>query len=152
MELPRQAPLPPDPDPVFDRYARRVTERLDVPVALVSLVDTEGQVFPGAEGLPEPWASERSTPLTHSFCQHVVTAGLPLVVENANDDGRVRENAAILDLGVIAYAGMPLRVGERVFGSLCAIDHKPRRWTPEELAQLTEIAASCADELAGRLS
>jgi GAF domain-containing protein len=134
--------------PVFDWFARTVARQLHVPVALVSLVDVAGQVFPGAFGLPEPWAGERATPLSHSFCQHVVTSGGPLVVPNANDDSLVADNLAIMDLGVIAYAGVPLRAGTGLtVGSVCAIDHRPRQWTDTELGDLAAIAAECSAEL-----
>jgi GAF domain-containing protein len=134
--------------PIFDRFARRVSEVLHVPVALVSLVDVGGQVFPGAVGLPQPWAAERWTPLSHSFCRHVVTSGDPLVVANANDDPLVSENLAIMELGVIAYAGVPLRSSTGpVVGSMCAIDHRPREWTELELSDLTTIAGECSAEL-----
>ena len=149
MELPPRAPLPAEAVPIFDRFARIVSERLVVPVALVSLVDVEGQVFPGAYGLPQPWDAERWTPLSHSFCQHVVTSGRPLVVANANDDPLVAANLAVMELGVIAYAGVPLRTGSGpVVGSMCAIDHRPRQWTDTELGNLTGIAAVCSEELA----
>ena len=148
MELPPRTPLPAEAVPIFDRFARIVSERLVVPVALVSLVDVDGQVFPGAYGLPQPWDAERWTPLSHSFCQHVVTSGRPLVVANAHDDPLVSENLAIMELGVIAYAGVPLRTGTGpIVGSMCAIDHAPRQWTGSELGLLTEIAAGCSDEL-----
>ncbi len=61
-----------DADPSMDRLARIVREALGVPVGLVSIVEPERQVFPGAAGLPEPWQTARETPLSHSFCQYVV--------------------------------------------------------------------------------
>ena len=39
--------------PSLDRYARMVRRALDVPVALVTIVEDDRQVFPGAVGLPE---------------------------------------------------------------------------------------------------
>lgn len=51
-----------------------VASVLAVPVALVSLVEADRQVFPGMVGLAEPWATSRQTPLSHSLCQHVVTS------------------------------------------------------------------------------
>ena len=66
-------------DPSFDRYARLVRHSLRVPVALVSIVEAERQVFPGAEGLPEAYERARQTPLSHSFCQYVVADSEPLV-------------------------------------------------------------------------
>jgi GAF domain-containing protein len=149
VDLPSTTPLPAEAVPIFDRFARTVSERLGVPVALVSLVDVDGQVFPGAFGLPQPWDNERWTPLSHSFCQHVVTSGEPLVVTNANDTPLVSDNLAIMELGVIAYAGVPLQTGDGpVIGSMCAIDHAPRIWTEAELKELTAIAAECSAAIA----
>ncbi|GAB2476166.1 GAF domain-containing SpoIIE family protein phosphatase [Jatrophihabitans fulvus] len=146
--LPEATPLPGAPDGAFDRFAALVREALQVPVALVSLVDRQGQVFPGAVGLPSPWNGIRRTPLSHSFCQYVVASDEPLVVRDARTDPRVAGNLAITEIGVVAYAGVPLRdIGDRVVGSLCAIDDNPRDWTPRELHLLTELAAACSAEL-----
>ncbi len=112
MELPPRTPLPAGAVPGLDELCLRTANRLGSPVALISLVDTEGQALPGAFGLAEPWMSERWTPLTHSFCQHVVTSGEPFVVANAHDDPLVKKNLAIMELGVIAYAGVPLVAGD----------------------------------------
>lgn len=125
------------PDEAFDRFARLVSDLLDVPVALVSLVSTDRQFFPGAVGLPDPWSERRQTPLSHSFCQHVVGIEAPMVLPDARLYPRVRDNLAIDDLGVVAYAGMPLTdLSGRVLGSLCAIDNKPRAWTAAQLRSL----------------
>jgi serine phosphatase RsbU (regulator of sigma subunit) len=140
-----------DVDTTFDRYARLVRRSLRTPVALVSLVEAERQVFPGAVGLPEPWQTERGTPLSHSFCQHVVADRAPLVVSDARQDERVRDNPAIRDLDVVAYAGWPLtdHTGD-VVGSLCAISDEPREWTDDDLEVLADLAAACSTELAER--
>ncbi|MCE3556444.1 SpoIIE family protein phosphatase [Pseudonocardia sp. RS11V-5] len=137
----------------MDALTERVRHRLDVPVALVSLVTPDQQMFPGMAGLPEPWAARRSTPLSHSFCQHVVATAAPLVVEDAREHPLVRTNLAVTELGVLAYAGMPLSdEAGNVLGSLCAIDSRPRRWTNEELALLEDLARTCSIELRLRLA
>jgi serine phosphatase RsbU (regulator of sigma subunit) len=140
-------------DPQMERYAERVREELHVPVAVVSLVQTDHQVFPGASGLPSPWAETRTSPLTHSFSQHVAETGRPLIVTDAREDPLVRDNLAVSDLGVMAYAGIPLTDDRgNVLGSLCAIDTSPRAWSEEELRLLTDLAADCRNELRLRLS
>ncbi|MET1072966.1 MAG: SpoIIE family protein phosphatase, partial [Umezawaea sp.] len=140
-------------DSVMERFVAMVRVQLRVPVALVSLVEPDRQVFPGMLGLPEPWASERQTPLSHSFCQHVVTSGESLVLDDARESERVRGNLAISELGVVAYAGMPLTTADgQVLGSLCAIDTVPRQWTEDELATLADLAAMCTTELRLRLA
>ncbi|MEV4842693.1 SpoIIE family protein phosphatase [Micromonospora matsumotoense] len=141
------------PDEAFDRFARLVGDLLDVPVALVSLVTETRQFFPGAVGLPDPWAARRQTPLSHSFCQHVIDTEIPLVLPDARLYPRVRENLAVPELGVVAYAGMPLTdLDGRVLGSLCAIDSKPRAWTKAQLRTLADLAAACSSELRLRIA
>lgn len=132
----------------LDRFARLARATLSVPVALVSLVDERRQRFASAVGLPEPWATERETPLSHSFCQHVVNDGGPLIVRDAPANARVCGNLAIEDLKVIAYAGMPIESSEGyVLGSFCAIDHEPREWTEDELAILQDLASGVSREI-----
>jgi PAS domain S-box-containing protein len=148
------SPLPPVPavpagsDPAFERFARLVRRQLGVPVALVTFVSADEQVFPGALGLAEPWQTSRRTPLSHSFCQHVVRSGEPLVVPDARTDPLVADNLAIPDLHVIAYAGVPLTdVDGNVVGSLCAIDSRPRAWSEDDLAVLVDLAGACSSEV-----
>ncbi|WP_299954054.1 SpoIIE family protein phosphatase [uncultured Modestobacter sp.] len=146
--LPSGTPLPAESDPAFERFARLVRASLDVPVALVTFVSDQEQVFPGALGLPEPWQTSRSTPLSHSFCQHVVRSGEPLVVTDARTEPLVAENLAVPDLGVIAYAGAPITDARgRVVGSLCAIDSRPRAWSDRDLAVLADLAGAVSSEL-----
>ena len=140
-------------DLAFETFAGLVRRLLTVPVALVSLVDDERQFFPGAAGLDDPLDRDRQTPLTHSFCQHVVTSGKELVITDATGDPLLCANLAIPDLGVIGYAGMPLTDADGlVLGSLCAIDTVPRDWTADELDILRDLAAACSSELRLRIS
>jgi GAF domain-containing protein len=142
-----------EPDDAFDRFASLVRRLLGVPVALVSLVDDQHQYFPGQVGLPEPWGTKRETPLTHSFCQYVVIEGRSKVFPDARIYAQVRDNLAIPDLGVVAYAGVPLTDADgRVLGSLCAIDTEPRAWTTTELEVLNDLAEVCASELRLRIA
>ena len=137
--------------PSLDRYARMVRRALAVPVALVTIVEDDRQVFPGAVGLPEEYMQSRQTPLTHSFCQYVVRDDEPLVINDARVDDRLRDNLAIPDLGVVAYAGWPLRDHTgRTIGSVCAIDTVPRAWTQADLDALEDLAVACSTELVQR--
>lgn len=130
-------------DPGLDTLARLCAKLLDVPVALISLVEADRQFFAASCGLPHPWAGERQTRLSHSFCQHVVVSREPFVVSDARENPLVRENLAIRDLGVIAYAGIPLTAPDgEVLGSFCAIDDKPRIWTKADLDVLSDFAES----------
>jgi GAF domain-containing protein len=139
-------------DASMDRFAAIVRVQLQVPIALVSLVESDRQVLPGMQGLPQPWAIARELPLSHSFCQHVVTTGEPLVLSDARTSSLVRDNLAIPDLGVLAYAGMPLTdVDGQVLGALSAIGTEPREWSEAELLTLSDLAVMCSTELRLRL-
>jgi GAF domain-containing protein len=137
-----------DISPEFDRLARLASHVLNAPVALVSLVDRDRQFFKSCLGLPEPWASARESPLTHSFCQHAVASGEPLLVSDARQHPVLRDNLAIRDMGVIAYAGIPLiDVDGFALGTLCVIDSQPRHWTSDQVDLLSDIAASVVTEI-----
>jgi GAF domain-containing protein len=137
-----------DVTPSFDRLARLAAHVLNAPVALVSLVDSDRQFFKSCLGLPEPWASQRESPLTHSFCQHAVASREPLLVDDSREHELLRDNLAIRDMGVIAYAGIPLiDAGGHALGTLCVIDSRPRHWTTHQVQLLSDLAASVVTEI-----
>ena len=135
--------------PSFDRLARVAAKVLNAPVALVSLVDADRQFFKSCLGLPEPWATQRGTPLSHSFCQHAVASREPLIVDDSREHELLRDNPAIRDIGVIAYAGIPLIDADgHALGTLCVIDSRPRHWTTDQVQLLSDLAASVVTEIA----
>jgi PAS domain S-box-containing protein len=145
--------LDPQPDVPFDRLTRLAARALHLPVTLVTFVSDERQVFLGATGLPEPWATQRETPLSHSFCQHVVTTDQPLIVTDARRHPLVHDNLAIPDIGVIAYAGIPLKTRSgHTLGSFCAIDTQPHDWTSDELDLLRDFAGAALAEIELRIA
>jgi len=136
------------PEESFDRLTRLAVELLEAPISLVSLVDENRQYFKSAIGLPEPWASGRQTPLTHSICQQVVAAGRPVVIEDTREVEGLRETGALDPLGVISYAGVPLRGPEgAVYGAFCVIDSKRRLWSAREVGLVQELGAAAAGEM-----
>ncbi|MFD7553823.1 GAF domain-containing SpoIIE family protein phosphatase [Streptomyces sp. NPDC059835] len=140
------------PDPGMDRSARLASRLLHVPAAFVSLAEDGRQILPGMIGLPSPCADRRALPWSHSPFRIVVSSGQPLVVSDVRADGRWGTSPAVADLGMVAYAGMPLTDSDGlVLGSLCVIDHEPRAWTHEELADLEDLAAACSAELRLRI-
>lgn len=132
----------------LDRLTCLVAELLEAPVSTLTLVEADRQLFASSHGLPDPLRSVRHTPLEYSFCQHVVATGAPFIVRDAAHDRRLVGNRAVLELGVGAYAGMPI-VGRsrRTLGALAVVDYVPRDWTDDKLALLAEMAQIAADEL-----
>lgn len=115
---------------------------LRVPTVLLSVVDKDHEFFVSQVGLPEPWARARQAPLSHSFCQWVVSANEIMVVEDSRQQPVLQSNLAIHDMNVIAYAGIPVCSTEAgpPLGSFAAIDSKPRTWNEIELAHLQNLA------------
>jgi signal transduction histidine kinase len=139
------------PESIFDRLTAVVQKALKVPVSTLTLIDEHRQFFKSACGLPDHLAEARETPLTHSFCKHVVYENQPLVVEDSRSHPVVKDNAAIETLGVMAYAGMPVYDGDGTpIGSLCAISDRPRAWAPDELETLRLLADQASAEIAVR--
>jgi len=132
----------------FDRLTELASKVLNAPVSLVSLIEPDRQFFKSQIGLPEPWSNLRETPLSHSFCQHVVASGEPLIIEDARNHPLVRDNLAIRDLNVVSYLGIPLTSPEGLnLGSFCVIDHQPRVWTEMEINTMKALAASVITEI-----
>jgi len=139
-----------DPPEAFNALTRLATRLLRAPVALISIVEEtrDRQYFTSQQGLPEPWATKRQTPLSHSFCQYVKREGKPLVVCNAPEHPLVADNLAIRDLAVVAYLGVPI-VGPdgSTLGALCVIEECEREWTEDDQALLADLANCVNDEI-----
>ncbi len=129
------------PEASFDRLTRLASKLLGAPTALMTLVDRDRQFFKSQVGLGQPFAADRQSRLSHSFCQWVVSGKEELVVPDANEHPVLKSNLAIRDMGVVAYAGVPIsgRSGQAI-GSFCAIDSRAREWSAEELATLGDLA------------
>jgi len=136
------------PSEDLDTLTALVCRLLEVPIALVTLVADNRQVFASQVGLTDPWATLGQTPLSHSFCQYTLGSVEPLLVEDARVRPLVEHNGAIADLGVVAYAGVPLILenGETL-GALCAIDSQPRTWSEADVSLLRRLARLASDQL-----
>ncbi|MTI17518.1 response regulator [Rhodobacteraceae bacterium RKSG542] len=137
------------PEQCFDTITSLTSQVLGVPVSLVSIVQPEEdrQYFKSALGLGEPWASRRQTPLSHSFCKLVCATDELLNVSNAPEDDRVKNNLAVSELGVVAYLGAPIRIGQSSpIGALCAIDGNIREWSKADEDTLKTLARAVTDQ------
>jgi predicted PurR-regulated permease PerM len=139
--------------PRFDEVAKRVSASFDAPIALVSLIDEEHQIWPGASGLPADLDTARRTPRDVSICGHVVAANDVLVADDVTKDPRFADNPLVLEKGIRFYAGAPLRTSSGlVLGSLCVIDTKPRSFSEQDRERLQALADQLMTELEGEHS
>lgn len=132
----------------LDRIAATACRVLGVSAALVNLVGADRQRFIGCGTAAEPWASAREMPIDQGFCPFTIAAGDALTVADAPSDPAWTDDPAVTQLGVVAYAGVPLRSAEgEPIGTMCAVDQQPRQWSEDDVALLDDLAASAATEL-----
>lgn len=134
------------PEQRFDILTKYAGELFEVPIALVSLVDSDRQWFKSRYGLD---ATE--TPRDISFCGHAILESEPLVVNDTLDDPRFADNPLVAsDPKIRFYAGAPLHMknGMRV-GTFCIIDRVPRQLNSWELEHLKDLAKVVSNELQG---
>ena len=135
----------------MDRLTRVAAMALGVAAAQVNLITDHRQITRSSNGPGAPPAG-REVPLAASYCKHAVAADEPVVVEDTRSDPRVRDNPATEELGIAAYAGVPIRNPEgQVLGTLCVYDHRPRRWTPAELDLLRDLAGLATGDVGARV-
>ena len=130
----------------FDRLVRLAARILDVPTALISLVDEDRQFHKAEIG----FGGVSESPRDQSFCSHAIEQVEPLVVEDATLDARFQDNPLVTcEDGIRFYAGQQIHApGGAPVGALCVIDSRPRTITGRQLDILRELADFVETELA----
>lgn len=132
------------PEERFDRLTRLAQKLLNVPIALVSLVDSNRQWFKSCQGLD---ATE--TPRSISFCGHAILENQLFIIPDALLDPRFADNPLVVEPPNIRfYAGQPLKAlnGSRL-GTLCVIDRMPHHLSQAECDSLRDLAVLVENEL-----
>ncbi|HEU4407862.1 MAG TPA: GAF domain-containing protein [Polyangiaceae bacterium] len=132
------------PERAYDDLARLAGAICATPVALVTLVDEGRQWFKARLGLDVV-----ETPRDVSFCAHAILRDGLFVVDDAFDDSRFADNPLVRgDPFIRFYAGAPLRArgGDRL-GTVCVIDHIPRRLTAGQREALSALGRQAEAQL-----
>jgi hypothetical protein len=133
----------------FERLAAVAARLLDAPVAIVSLVDADRDVWVGLSGVPAELAAAGGTSVRPSFCQAIIASTRDvLAISDARTSSLFATFPAVQLLGVVACLGVPLitRAGHAL-GSCCVYDMKPRNWTPHDIENLTALGAGAVAEM-----
>lgn len=104
------------------------------PVSLITFIDEDRQWFKSHYG-----TSETETKREYAFCSHALNSPKEaLIVEDSRKDKRFADNPLVTgDPYVIFYTGMPLVNPEGYpLGTLCVIDHEPRKLSEEQINAL----------------
>lgn len=126
----------------FTRIAANIT---GMPIALISLIDSDRQWHMSAIGVPQG----PGTPRDISFCSYAIMQPQLFEVEDARSDPRFHDSPMVLEEPhVVHYAGMPLLMpsGEAV-GALCVVSQRPGRLTGQQRELMSELARGIVDVL-----
>ena len=136
------------PEPEFDALVAAAALVCGVPIALVSLIDTDRQWFKANVGLPGTTA----TPRDLSFCAHAILDDGIFEVPDASADPRFADNPLVTASPDIRfYAGATLRLGNGAHvGTLCVIDREPRKLSVTQRTVLRHLADVAAQALQSR--
>jgi GAF domain-containing protein len=148
-ELNRYNILDTPADGSFDRITRLAAMLFDVPVAIISLVDTDRIWFKSAYGL-----NVNQINRDPGLCASAILSDDLYVIDNAATDPRTLTNPLVAgEFGLRFYAAAPLQTESQCnLGTLCIIDKTPRSLTEKEQKILKELSEIVMDEMELRLA
>jgi signal transduction histidine kinase len=121
----------------YEELVKLASELCEVPISLITLIDSNRQWFKARLGLDLP-----ETPRTVAFCAHAILNESLMTVEDATHDERFSDNPLVTNEPDIRfYAGMPLITPDGYkLGTLCVIDRRPRKLSPLQKRGLEVLA------------
>jgi GAF domain-containing protein len=128
----------------FDEITSLAAKLFDVPIAIISLVDTDRIWFKSSFGLDAEQISRDP-----GLCSSAIMSDDIYIVENAKVDPRTLANPLVAGvMGLQFYAAAPLRSKEGYnLGTLCIIDKNPRRLSSKESSILMQLSRIVIDQL-----
>jgi diguanylate cyclase (GGDEF)-like protein/PAS domain S-box-containing protein len=138
------AVLDTEPEAIFDALARAAADACRVPSAMVVLLDEKRQWFKAAIGMSP---GLRETPREMALCAHTVLGGDLLEVPDLSRDDRFADNPLVTGPDNMQfYAAAPIVVdGGLTLGTVCVVDHVPRKLDDHQLRTLRHLAAAAAE-------
>lgn len=130
----------------LERLVQQAAQVCGVPIALLTLVDTDRQWFKVSLGL-----AQSQTPRAMAFCDHAVQQNSSLVVPDASHDQRFSGNPLVLDDPHIRFYGGALVRDAQGYplGTLCVIDQHRRMLSRVQIDELERLAQAASALLQG---
>lgn len=133
------------PEERFDLITKEAVEKLNVPIAMVTIIDSNREWYKSCQGLDVKEGGR-----DESFCGHAMFADTIFIVEDTLEDERFKDNPQVTQVpGIRFYAGVSLHdlaTGLPV-GVFCVKDTKPRVLGVSEIDTLLELATKAETEL-----
>ncbi len=136
------------PEQEFDALVAAAALVCEVPISLVSLIDSDRQWFKANVGLP----GVTQTPRDIAFCAHAIQGDGIFEVPDALADPRFADNPLVSQAPDIRfYAGATLRLSDGAHvGTLCVIDRVPRRLSAQQREALRLLSIAAVQALESR--
>lgn len=133
------------PENAFDNVAKLAAQIFEVPVALISLVDTNRVFFKANIGM----GNVKNTPRGISLCSLAILNPEVTVFEDATIEPCLLANPLVAgEFGLKFYAGAPLITHDGLaIGTLCIVDKKIRSFTANDTEILKGLANIVMDEI-----
>ncbi len=123
-----------EPEAWVERVTRALAQAFEVPVSLVSLVDTEESFWPPRLGLRRDGDTLRE-PLLRAFLRELASEEDLLAVDDAKKDRRMAQKPFVTERGVRLFVGLVLRTpAGHAVGHLCLLDTEPHTITDDQRA------------------
>ena len=137
------------PDGAFDRITAIAARLLNVPIAIVSIVDHDRIWFKSRHGIDVPQIDRDP-----GLCASCILQDGPWIISDARADVRTLANPLVAGTARIQfYLGIPLKTHDGFnLGTLCVLDTAPRTPSETDVAQLADLAAVVMDEIELRLA
>lgn len=135
------------PERAYDDIVTLLSTGLDVPIAMVNILDEERDWFKACVGFP---ATE--SPAVTSFCEAFFrSADELIVVEDTTQDARFQAHPLVVAAPFVRfYAAARLTVDGQTVGTLCAYDLAPKRLSLDQFEQLRTLAGAAMKRLSER--
>jgi GAF domain-containing protein len=134
------------PEERFDCITRMVAKKFNVPIATISILDSDREWYKSRHGL-----NIKEGPRATSFCGHIISHNYIFVIEDTTLDPRFMDNPQVINNNppIRFYAGVALsnKKNGLTVGTLCIKDTKPRKLTQQDVIELKELAFLAEDEL-----
>ena len=136
------------PDVALDGLTKLASRLFQVPIALVSLVDSERIWFKSRYGF-----EEQEIVKEQGFCATAIQGNDLYLVENASTDLLAMSNSLVTgEYGIRFYAGVPLKTKEGYnLGTFCIMDRVARSFSPDNKEILEILSELVLDQMELRM-
>jgi predicted PurR-regulated permease PerM len=143
QEVQRMDPFDGPVEGMFERLAMSLARSLDAPIALITAADGNRYFWEAQCGLPQDASSIKGSERECSICNQLASSDSLQIVADTADDPDYADDPFLKDHGIRFCIAAPLKDhDDKVVGSLCVLDTRPRQITEKQKEMLTSVAES----------